>query len=163
MVFVSQSAGRLFRAIFEIVLFRGWAQLALKVLSLCKMVNARQWQSLNPLHQFRKLPSDVVRSLDKKNITFDRLHDYDEHQLGELVRVPKLGKPLFKLIRQIPKLEMTALILPITRGTLKMELSIMANFKWDERLHGNAEGFWIFVEDVNGEQILHHEYFVLKR
>jgi pre-mRNA-splicing helicase BRR2 len=44
-----------------------------------------------------------------------------------------------------------------------MELSIMANFKWDERLHGNAEGFWIFVEDVNGEQILHHEYFVLKR
>lgn len=29
MVFISQSAGRLFRAIFEIVLFRGWAQLAL--------------------------------------------------------------------------------------------------------------------------------------
>lgn len=29
MVFVSQSAGRLFRAIFEIVLWRGWAALAL--------------------------------------------------------------------------------------------------------------------------------------
>lgn len=29
MVFISQSAGRLFRAIFEIVLWRGWALLAL--------------------------------------------------------------------------------------------------------------------------------------
>lgn len=68
MVYVSQSAGRLFRALFEIVLWyhkipsifmtsylyrRGWAALALKVLGLCKMVNARQWQSLNPLHQFK--------------------------------------------------------------------------------------------------------------
>lgn len=77
--------------------------------------------------------------------------------------MPKLGKALYKLIRQIPKLDMTALILPITRATLKIELSIMANFRWDERVHGNAESFWIFVEDVNGEQILHHEYFVLKK
>lgn len=28
MVFISQSAGRLFRALFEIVLWRGWAHLA---------------------------------------------------------------------------------------------------------------------------------------
>lgn len=30
-----------------------------KVLSLCKMVTARQWQSLNPLHQFKKIPTEV--------------------------------------------------------------------------------------------------------
>lgn len=41
MVFVTQSAGRLMRAIFEIVLHRGWAQLADKALALCKMVNKR--------------------------------------------------------------------------------------------------------------------------
>ncbi|KAI6193789.1 hypothetical protein M3Y96_01056000 [Aphelenchoides besseyi] len=163
MVFISQSAGRLFRAIFEIVLYRGWAQLALKVLGLCKMVQARQWQSLNPLHQFKKIPIDVVRSLDKKNIPFERLYDYNEYQLGELIRVPKMGKPLYKLIRQIPKLDMTTLILPITRATLKVELAITSDFRWDEKVHGNAEGFWIFVEDVNGEQILHHEYFLLKQ
>ncbi|CAD5210662.1 unnamed protein product [Bursaphelenchus okinawaensis] len=162
MVFVSQSAGRLFRAIFEIVLWRGWAQLAHKVLSLCKMVNARQWQSLNPLHQFTKIPKDIVRTLDKKNIPFDRLYDYNEHQLGDLVRAAKLGKPLYKLIRQIPKLDLQVLVLPITRSTLQVELAITADFKWDEKVHGKAEGFWIFVEDVNGEVILHSEYFILK-
>lgn len=65
------------------------------------MVNARQWQSLNPLHQFKKLPTDVVRSLDKKNLSFDRLYDLDAHQLGELIRVPKMGKPIYKFIRQV--------------------------------------------------------------
>ena len=41
MVYVTQSAGRLMRAIFEIVLHRGWAQLTDKALALCKMVNKR--------------------------------------------------------------------------------------------------------------------------
>ena len=41
MVYITQSAGRLLRAIFEIVLHRGWASLAEKVLSLCKMVDKR--------------------------------------------------------------------------------------------------------------------------
>ncbi|MCP9262026.1 hypothetical protein DINM_005324 [Dirofilaria immitis] len=141
MVFISQSAGRLFRALFEIVLWRGWAHLAQKVLGVCKMINARQWQSLNPLHQFKKLPSE----------------------LGELVKMPKMGKPLYKFIRQLPKLDMTALIQPITRSTLRIELTITPDFLWDARVHGTAEGFWIFVEDVDGELILHHEYFLLKQ
>ncbi len=37
MVYVTQSAARLIRAIYEIVLFRGWAQLADKCLSLSKV------------------------------------------------------------------------------------------------------------------------------
>ncbi|PAV56692.1 hypothetical protein WR25_04976 isoform F [Diploscapter pachys] len=163
MVFIAQSAGRLFRAIFEIVLWRGWAALAQKVLSLCKMVTARQWQSLNPLHQFKKIPAEVVRSIDKKNISFDRLYDLDQHQLGDLIKMPKMGKPLYKFIRQFPKLEMQTLIQPITRTTLRIELTITPDFQWDEKVHGSAEGFWIFVEDVDGELILHHEYFLLKQ
>lgn len=43
MVFITQSAGRLVRALFEIVLYRGWAQLADKALALCKMVDKRMW------------------------------------------------------------------------------------------------------------------------
>uniref|UniRef100_A0A914ZDG7 U5 small nuclear ribonucleoprotein 200 kDa helicase n=1 Tax=Panagrolaimus superbus TaxID=310955 RepID=A0A914ZDG7_9BILA len=163
MVFISQSAGRLFRAIFEIVLWRKWASLSLKVLGLCKMVNTRQWQSLNPLHQFKKIPQEVVKVLDNKNLTFDRLYDLDSHQLGELIKMPKMGKPLHKFIRQVPKIELQAMVVPITRSTLKLELSITPEFQWDERVHGNSEGFWIFIEDVNGEYILHHEYFLLKQ
>ena len=41
MVYITQSAGRLIRAVFEIVLSRGWAQLTDKCLALCKMVHKR--------------------------------------------------------------------------------------------------------------------------
>lgn len=40
-IFVPQSAGRLMRAIFEIVLNRGWAQLTDKTMNLCKMIDKR--------------------------------------------------------------------------------------------------------------------------
>lgn len=52
MVYVQQSAGRLMRALFEICLRRGWAQLAVRALTMCKMVDHRQWQSSSPLRQF---------------------------------------------------------------------------------------------------------------
>ena len=41
MNFIAQSALRLMRAIFEIVLHRGWAQLAELTLSFCKMIDKR--------------------------------------------------------------------------------------------------------------------------
>ena len=44
MVYITQSAGRLLRAMFEICLRRGWAQLTDRMLTLCKMVDNRMWQ-----------------------------------------------------------------------------------------------------------------------
>lgn len=32
-----------------------------------------------------------------------------------------------------------------------------------DKIHGLVEPFWIFVEDSDSENILHHEYFVLKK
>jgi pre-mRNA-splicing helicase BRR2 len=41
MVYVTQSAGRLMRAIYEMVLLRQWAQLVDKTLGLSKMIDRR--------------------------------------------------------------------------------------------------------------------------
>ncbi|KOX80923.1 hypothetical protein WN51_00841 [Melipona quadrifasciata] len=162
MVFVTQSASRLMRAIFEIVLFRGWAQLADKCLSLCKMIDRRMWQSMSPLRQFRKMPEEIVKKIEKKNFPWERLYDLGPNEIGELIRVPKLGKTIHKYIHQFPKLELSTHIQPITRSTLRVELTITPDFQWDEKVHGASEAFWILVEDVDSEVILHHEYFLLK-
>ena len=162
MVYITQSANRLIRAMYEIALHRGWAQLTDKTLYLSKMIDKRMWQSMCPLRQFRKIPEDVVKKIEKRNIPWERFNDMEAHEIGELVRAPKLGKLVYKYIHQIPKLELTVHILPITRSTLKVELLIQPDFEWDEKIHGHAESFWIFVEDVDSELILHHEYFLLK-
>lgn len=163
MVYVTQSAGRLSRAIFEIVLHHGWAQLADKALALCKMIDKRMWQSMSPLRQFRRIPEDVIKKIEKKNFPWDRLFDLGPNEIGELIRMPKMGKTIHKYIHQFPKLELSTHIQPITRSTLRVELTITPDFQWDEKLHGQSEAFWILVEDVDGEAILHHEYFLLKQ
>ena len=45
MVYVTQSAGRLMRCLFEICLKRGWAGLTERAMNLCKMINKRMWGS----------------------------------------------------------------------------------------------------------------------
>lgn len=146
MVFVTQSAARLMRAIFEMVLHRGWAQLAEKTLTLCKMIDRRMWQSMSPLRQFRKMPEEIIKKIEKKNFPWERLYDLEPNEIGELVRIPKLGKTIHKFIHQFPKLELSTHIQPITPATLRVELSITPDFQWDEKVHGQSEGFWILVE-----------------
>lgn len=38
----------------------------------------------------------------------------------------------------------------------------MRIFPFFPQVHGSSEAFWILVEDVDSEVILHHEYFLLK-
>ncbi|KAK6927878.1 Sec63 domain [Dillenia turbinata] len=163
MVFITQSAGRLMRALFEIVLKRGWAQLAEKALNLCKMVSKRMWSVQTPLRQFTGISHQILNRIEKKDLAWERYYDLSAQEIGELLRIPKMGKTLHKYIHQFPKLELAAHVQPITRTVLKVELTITPDFQWDDKIHGFVEPFWVIVEDNDGEYILHHEYFLMKK
>ena len=49
--YVSSNAGRIFRALFEISLRRGWVTSAVTLLALTKAVDRRLWPSQSPLRQ----------------------------------------------------------------------------------------------------------------
>ncbi|KAI3388301.1 hypothetical protein SNEBB_003991 [Seison nebaliae] len=163
MIFISQSSQRLLRAIFEIVLIRGWAQLADKTLNLCKMVERRMWQALSPLRQFQKIPKTIIEQLENTNLSWNRFFDLRPKDFGDIIKNSRLSKSIHRYVHQIPKVELTVRVLPVTRGTLRVDLTIHPNFIWDNDIHGLSIGFWIFVEDVDSEVILHHQYFLLKR
>ncbi|GJR72085.1 DExH-box ATP-dependent RNA helicase DExH12-like protein [Tanacetum coccineum] len=163
MVFITQSAGRLMRAIFEIVLKQGWAKLAGKALNLCKMINKRIWSVQTPLRQFHGVKNDILMKLERKDLAWERYYDLSSQELGELVRANQFGRKLHKCIHQFPKLNLAAHVQPITRTTLRVELTIAPDFQWEDRIHGYVEPFWVIVEDNDGEYILHHEYFLLKK
>ena len=90
MVFITQSANRLVRAMFEIALHRGWAQLTDKTLNLSKMIDKRMWQSMCPLRQFKKIPEEVVKKIDRRSIPWERFYDMEAYEISEVVRSPKL-------------------------------------------------------------------------
>jgi pre-mRNA-splicing helicase BRR2 len=163
MTYVQQSACRLMRALFEVALKRGWAALASKTLALCKMVERRVWSSQSPLRQFSSIPEVIVRKLEKNSdISWDRYCDLKPQDLGEMVKIPKMGKTLHKYVHMFPKVELKAHVLPITRSLLKVDLTISADFEFDTTVHEAALMFWIIVEDGDGDKILHHEPFMLR-
>lgn len=151
------------RALFEIVLKRGWAQLTEKALKWCKMINKRIWSVQTPLRQFHGIPNEILMKLEKKDLAWERYYDLSSQELGELIRFPKMGRTLHKFIHQFPKLNLAAHVQPITRSVLRVELTITPDFQWDDKVHGFVEPFWVIVEDNDGEYILHHEYFLLKK
>lgn len=161
MVYITQSAGRLMRALFEIALRRNWAATANKCLTIGKMINHRMWAAQSPLRQFKGIPADVIKRLEGKDFPWDRLYDLEAHAIGELVRAPKLGKAVHKAVHQLPRLELQGAVQPLTRSTLRVELTLNPDFAYDDKIHGGAEPFWVMVEDVDGETLLHAEFFVL--
>ncbi|DBA02303.1 TPA: hypothetical protein N0F65_006178 [Lagenidium giganteum] len=164
MVHIHQSAARIFRALFEISLNRGWATLAERMLSFCKMVDKRMWLSHSPLRQFAPIiPEAILRRIEKKDISWDKYMDLEPADLGQLINNPKYGKQLYKFIHQFPKLELSANMQPITRSMLKVDLFVTPDFEFNREIHGNSEGFWVFVVDVDGETILHHEWLIIRR
>ena len=52
-MFSLQSAGRIARALFELVLKRGKTFLASRFLTLCKTIEHRIWDFQTPLRQFK--------------------------------------------------------------------------------------------------------------
>lgn len=130
-------------------------------LIICSPVLHR-WQSMSPLRQFKKLPEEVIKKIEKKNFPFERLYDLNHNEIGEfssfttcllnspsawkvirrhvfclsgeLIRMPKMGKTIHKYVHQFPKLDLAVHLQPITRSTLKVELTITPDFQWDDKV-----------------------------
>src|SRR6266851_474835 len=100
-------------------------------------------------------------------------------EIGELLGIPNAGRLVHRLVHNFQKLQyvvcrralkssslrsrLQAQVQPITRSLLRIDLSIIPDFRWDEKIHGSAETFIILVEDVDGEFILFSDSFVLRQ
>ena len=83
----------------------------------------------------------------------------------------EVGKLLYRKIHQLPCLAVGATVQPLSRSTLRVELSLQADFQWPHphkqkngTLRGDANSatsvlpdFHIIVEDGDGDKVLHHE------
>lgn len=163
MVYVTQSAARLCRALLQIALSNKWAGLVDKCLALCKCVGRRQWNSQTPLRQF--LPSvseDTLRRIERKDVEFERYYDLTVAELGELLRNPKIGRTVHKLVHSLPKMEIEVRsVQPVTRSMIRIDAVLIADFRFEAKVHGHGEPFLVWVEDADSETLLHVESFYL--
>ncbi|KAK7480723.1 hypothetical protein BaRGS_00027984, partial [Batillaria attramentaria] len=163
MAYVAQNAGRIMRALFEMALRQGWPVMAGRLLEQCKTIDKRLWGFEHPLRQFPILSPEVLNKLEARRLTVDRLREMDPKEIGHMVHHIKMGPVIKRCVNQLPMLELDATIQPITRTVLRVRLEIKPEFKWDEKVHGATEPFWIWVEDPENNHIYHSEYFMLHK
>lgn len=76
-----------------------------------------------------------------------RYYDLKPADLGELVKLPRMGKTLHRFVHQFPRVELAASVQPITRALLRVELTITPDFLFDEKasdVKGNVAIFCYF-------------------
>ena len=164
--FITQSAGRIMRALFEMVLKRGKAFLAARFLTIAKMIDKRLWDFQHPLRQFLgpHLRLEVVVRLEQpKSVPVEELIDMTSGEIGALIRHQTMGAGVLEAVRQLPYMEMEATVQPITRSVLRVTLVLTPAFEWYDRVHGSVEPFWVWVEDGDNEHIYHSEYLLLHK
>ncbi|ODQ66264.1 Sec63-domain-containing protein [Nadsonia fulvescens var. elongata DSM 6958] len=163
MIYVTQSAGRLFRAIYEICLRKNWAMTTKAALDLCKCVEKQIWLSSSPFRQYPGCPPEVIRKTETSHMPWSMYFDLqDPAEVGQAIRVEKAGKLVYNMLQEFPRVSINALVQPMTSTLLRVELEITPKFTWNYRLHGTSEPFIILVEDCDGEKILYRDSLVIR-
>ena len=95
---------------------------------------------MSPLRQFKKIPMEVIKRIEKKEFPWERYYDLGATEIGELVHMPKMGKTLYKFVHQLPKMELATHIQPITRyvilGQMKnIECLRLCSYSTEQFLH----------------------------
>ncbi len=85
-------------------------------------------------------------------------------EIGNAVHMNAIiGSNIKYCLSQVPWLQVAATCQPLTRDVLRVHLKLKANFKWNTAVHGQAEPWWIWIEDTETDLIYHHEYWILPR
>jgi pre-mRNA-splicing helicase BRR2 len=125
--------------------------------------------------------NDIARSTKRSPKSLGIATSTSPHPgIGELLGIPNAGWLSIALSTLSPSFSMylhTSIIICkltfpnrlqaqvqlITRSLLRIDLSIVPDFRWDEKVHGTAETFIILVQDVDVDVILFHDTFVLRQ
>lgn len=159
MVYVTQSAGRLLRAIHQICVRKKWAQLASVTLELCKFVERRMWSTNSPFRQFGDLASkEIIKATEASHLPFMSYFDLSAAELAEAINFKGHSQVAHDLLAHFPKLDLECQAQPLTPDLIRVSVEIFPNWNWNHKVHGGSELFLLTLEDTNGETLLYTDY-----
>lgn len=156
---IRQNAGRVFRAVFEIVRSQEWASCSLRALKLCLYFERRVWGIEHPLAQFDAIPRQLAKVLYDKGIK-DVQKLLEEFDPIELARISGQGSKVVPVLRrcilQFPRIKLDISCQPVLPSVLSLKVKFCVDFLWDARVH-SSDFWWIWVEDESNTFIKHCE------
>lgn len=174
--YVVQSSTRLLRALFEVALRRGLPSLSLSALELARASESRVWPFQHPLWQLCHGPgvkatnalvqAEIVSRLESAGPggELQSLREMNKEELTNLLGSPRYAQSVERAVSAIPTLDIVnASIVPVTRTILSVKVTLLPKFRWRDPVHGNAESWWLWVEDHEHERIYHSERIMLTK
>ena len=160
MVYITQSALRLLRGMYEICISLKLGATAVLCLNLCKSVQHQQWIIQTPLRQFPlQINRDIIRKIENRGVSIDDLVILEKNDLDTLFQATKYTDTLYKIIHSLPKLNLTAELQPITQSTILCKLLIEYDFFFNEKLYKNSYYllYHLIVFDHNYINIIYYQ------
>lgn len=164
-LYVAQNGGRITRALFEIALSEKWAGVSSVLMGISKAIEKRMWPFQNPLYQFN-LSQDILHHLQQwaDDYSPQELLSKSAKELGDLIHMnERSGAALNKAAKQFPSANIQFRVRPLNSELVRLEVSVDAIFSWDTRLHGYVEPFWLWVEDIDGIDIIQIEHLMFRQ
>lgn len=101
----------------------------------------------------------TVQSVESRRYQFFDLLDFDAQQLGKMFNCD--GQRLYESVEMLPSLEIyNQKIKAIPCTGIRITADIIPAFKWNNKFLGSDthQRFLLFVENVDTNRILHHEW-----
>ncbi|CAB3404822.1 unnamed protein product [Caenorhabditis bovis] len=159
-MYVQQNAGRICRALFEIVLRKGWAHATNAFLCMAKYIEKQMWPNQSPLRQFLHLnmiPINWIEKIERRKLTESQLLDLQPKELGHMFSCD--GERVYTMMRYLPRMDVEAKFKPITYTVMQVEVQLTPAFIWNDRIHGKSgqQSFYMILENINENLIVHQE------
>jgi len=156
MAYVAQNGGRIVRALLEIAISKKWANATSVLMNISKAIESRMWSFDHPLKQFHLKP-ETLFSIERwaDDVPTSELVELDASSLGSLVHLNEHhGQAILNAAKQFPAVRIVYTLQPLTADVLKISLTITRAFDWNTKVHGTSEPFWIWIEGMDGLNIL---------
>ncbi|KAH9049582.1 Sec63-domain-containing protein [Lactarius hengduanensis] len=164
MQYVAQNAGRIVRALLEIVISKKWANTSAVLMGISKAIEKRLWPFDQPLRQFNLKP-DVYYGLEQwaDDYSASELVRMSAAEIGKLVHLnPIHGQAILDAAKQLPAVQVSHSLRPLGPDVLRIETHVRSTFSWSSR-HGSVEPFWLWIEDHEEKVILQLSYLLLRQ
>ncbi|KAH9813422.1 Sec63 Brl domain-containing protein [Melampsora americana] len=156
MAYVAQNAARISRALVEIAVSKRFAETSRVLIDIGKCIDKRMWPFAHPLLQ-GGLSDKLLYDLDQRagDVEIEDLAQMSAVEIGKMCHLnEKLGGVILKAARQFPRLSIGYSLQPLSSELLRIKIDLSHEFDWSNQLHGQAEPFWIWIEDDQQREIL---------
>ncbi|XP_049849138.1 uncharacterized protein LOC126317508 [Schistocerca gregaria] len=162
LAYISQSANRILRGLFEVALKSHIAQKSVDILvdalNLCKSFEQQVWITRHPLAQLANLiPASSLSVLEGKRYPISALREDSLSLISNLLLAQKpVSLRVQKAARTFPLMNLDAKLQPLTRTVFRLIVNFSVDFHWDKSVHGAVFHAWLLVHDIC-ETTLYHQ------